>query len=209
MKRQLISFMLAVLFPLASLADVWQDPKTKVNYEYTIGESTASVKAGNYSTSGSPDVSGDVTILGQFSVDGNEYTVTSIGSNAFIGCSSLTAVDIPESVNIIGDYVFSRCSSLKSITIPSTVTTIGYFAFSSTGITSIIIPNSVKTIGYRAFSQCGKLISATINTQKVGNWFPDSPLQEVILGENVVSIEDEAFIGQINLKSITNSKLCY
>ncbi len=56
-------------------------------------------------------------------------SVTSIGSSAFDGCSSLTGVTIPNSVTSIGHSVFSGCSSLTSITIPDSVTSIGSSAF--------------------------------------------------------------------------------
>jgi TolB-like protein len=46
-------------------------------------------------------------------------SVTSIGSYAFNGFSSLTDVIIPGSVTFIGDSAFSGCSSLTSITIPN------------------------------------------------------------------------------------------
>ncbi len=42
-------------------------------------------------------------------------SVTTIGSNAFEGCSGLTSVNIPSSVTTIGDYAFYSCSGLKNI----------------------------------------------------------------------------------------------
>ena len=40
-------------------------------------------------------------------------SVTSIGSSAFSGCSSLTSINIPSSVTSIGDNAFSNCDALK------------------------------------------------------------------------------------------------
>lgn len=57
------------------------------------------------------------------------YSVTSIGGEAFRGCSGLTSIEIPSSVTSIGSYAFSGCSGLTSITIPNSVTSIGDYAF--------------------------------------------------------------------------------
>ena len=45
-----------------------------------------------------------------------EDGVTSIGSNAFAACTSLTEIEIPETVTAIGDSAFSGCEALETIT---------------------------------------------------------------------------------------------
>ncbi|MGN1094347.1 MAG: leucine-rich repeat domain-containing protein, partial [Candidatus Neoclostridium sp.] len=88
----------------------------------------------------------------------SDGSVTTIGSFAFSGCSSLMSISIPNSVTSIGSYAFDNCSGLTSITIPDSVTFIGSFAFSNcSGLTSITIPNSVTSIGESAFWGCDSL----------------------------------------------------
>lgn len=57
------------------------------------------------------------------------YGITDLGDYAFAGCTSLTSITIPESVNTIGGYVFDGCTGLSSVTIGDSVETIGTHAF--------------------------------------------------------------------------------
>ncbi len=126
MKTKLFSLLLlTALLPSATSADIWQDPETLVKYKYTPGESEASVTK-------SPNASGDITILSVFTINNQTYTVTSIGENAFKGCSDLTSVNILNSVITIGRSAFQGCSNLTSITIPNSVTAIQGAAFDGT-----------------------------------------------------------------------------
>ncbi len=77
--------------------------------------------------------------------------VTAIASCAFMDCSNLTSVVIPDSVITIGNDAFMQCGNLTSVTLGNGVESIGYTAFALTNIISINIPASLKKIDSGAF----------------------------------------------------------
>ena len=93
-------------------------------------------------------------------------SVTSIGSFAFSGCSSLTSMTIPNSVTTIGYFAFSDCSGLMSVTIPNSVTSILGLAFiNCSGLTSVTIPSSVTYIDNGEFSGCSSLTKIEVENR--------------------------------------------
>jgi len=89
-------------------------------------------------------------------------SVTNTGVSAFAGCTSLTNVTIPNNVTGIGNGSFSGCISLTSVIIPNSVVGIGNGSFfGCTGLTRVTIPNSVSSFGYEAFMNCTKLTNCT------------------------------------------------
>ncbi|HAQ63443.1 MAG TPA: hypothetical protein DCR23_03170 [Ruminococcaceae bacterium] len=56
--------------------------------------------------------------------------ITEIGDTAFIKCTGIKSITLPERLEKIGDYAFSRCTNLESVTIPASVTEIGINIFS-------------------------------------------------------------------------------
>ncbi len=135
-------------------------------------------------------------------------TVTSIGDNAFRGCTGLTSVTIPSSVTSIGRSAFNDCTGLTSVTIPSSVTSIGDFAFDGcTGLTSVTIPDGVTSIGNFAFSGCTGLTSVTIpdGVTSIGKcaFYGCTGLTSVTIPDGVTSIGDGAFYGCTGLTSVT------
>ncbi len=86
-------------------------------------------------------------------------SILTIGSNAFSG-QPLTSVVIPEGVTAIGIGAFGGCSGLTSVTLPSTLQTLS--GFNGTGLASIAIPDGVTEIGAHAFNDCAYLTDVTL-----------------------------------------------
>ena len=129
-----------------------------------------------------------------------------IGNSAFWLCSSLTNINIPNSITTIGEGAFARCNSLTSINIPNSVTTIGEGAFAwCKSLTSINIPNSVTTIGGRAFSGCESLtninIPNSVTTIGEGAFRGCNSLTSINISNSVTTIGEGAFRG---CESLTN-----
>lgn len=107
--------------------------------------------------------SGNVVIPSFVIYEGDIYGVTGIGIDAFLQCSDLTSITIPNSVTSIGNHAFKGCTGLTSITIPESVTRIGDQAFfGCSKLSSITILEGVKIIGEAAFRGCSSLTSITI-----------------------------------------------
>ena len=121
-------------------------------------------------------------------------TVTTIGSYAFNGCTSLTSITIPSSVTSIGSYAFDRCTSLTSITIPSSVTTIGGAAFAYCSALANIVVEAGNTV-YDSRDNCNAIIEMATNTLITG-------CQSTIIPSTVTSIGESAFYGHTGLTSI-------
>ena len=116
----LFSLILSVAFSTSASAYVKIDG---IYYNLISEGKTAEV------TSGGEEYSGEVVIPSSIKVEGKEYTVSSIGAEAFYHCSGLTSVTIPNSVKSIEYAAFEYCTGLTSVTIPNSVTSIGKGAF--------------------------------------------------------------------------------
>ena len=134
--------------------------------------------------------------------------IRGIAPAAFLGCTNLTSVTIPDSVTSIESAAFDSCSGLTSVMIGNGVTSIGSAAFEDCiGLTSVTIPDGVTNIGSSAFWYCSGLTSVTIpdSVMRIGGdaFCGCSGLTSVTIPDSVTSIGDEAFWGCSNLTSVT------
>ena len=121
-----VLFVLAIL--IANCISASAIEFTDNGVRYSINNDNTTVTVAGY-PSGSKPI-GNLTIPESVTFRGLSFPVTSIGNEAFSGCSGLTSVTIGNSVTTIGNEAFSGCSGLTSVTIPNSVTTIGKKAFS-------------------------------------------------------------------------------
>ena len=150
--------------------------------------------------------------------------VTSIGYEAFYGCSGLTDVYYQGDLSGWLEIKFSNSSANPmdyadnlyingellqgEIVIPEGTEKIGEYAFyNCSGLTSITIPDSVTSIGYRAFYNCSGLTSITIpdSVTSIGDYafYNCSGLTKMAIPDGVTSIGDYAFCNCSGLTSIT------
>ena len=86
-----------------------------------------------------------------------ENGVTSIGYQAFCGCTRVVDVIVPDSVTSIGDSAFYNCQKLNNITIPNSVTSIGNSVFyNCTNLLRITLPG-LENIGKYSLCECPNL----------------------------------------------------
>ena len=88
--------------------------------------------------------------------------LTSIGPTAFICCTSLFEIVIPENVTSIENAAFFGCTELASLIIPNSVQTISYAAFQNSGLISLTIPKSVTLLGSELFAGCNNLTALIV-----------------------------------------------
>lgn len=161
---------------------------------------------------------------------GETASITSIGSEAFNGCESLSSIDLSNCSSWPYASIFGNCKNLKEIKLPSTlteipnylfcgctgltsfdftnITKIGSSAFEGTGLTSVVIPASVKDIADNTFKNCNNLKSVDLgNINSIGSSaFEGSNIDSLTIPATISSIGYNAF-PEINYITINATKV--
>lgn len=147
------------------------------------------------------------SISGAYAVKNGTKTISNY---AFVTCTLLTDITIPEGIKCIRESTFDRCTMLKNVTIPSSVTYIETYAFRGcTSLTSIALPESLTSIDSYAFNGCKSLVKITMpnSVTRIGvNAFSGCiSLTSITIPDSVVNIESSIFSYCTSLASVTIS----
>lgn len=97
---------------------------------------------------------------------------SAIGYEAFCDCKKLTQVQLDVGLTEIESYAFIRCTELQSVIMPDTVRLLGYGAFyGCTKLSKVYLSEELKEIEWKTFYNCNSLTTIVIpaNVQKI--WY--------------------------------------
>ena len=197
--------------PEINLFSTKAEAATDGYYSYSVSDGEATI------TGVDKSISGDIVIPSTL----GGYPVTSIGVQAFLSCTSVKSIVIPDSVISIGTMAFTFCKSLESITIGKGVTSIGGMTFTyCSNLKSITVDSDntafssdengilfnkdkTKIIQYpTADTRKSYVISDSVTDIGWGAFAFCKNLENLTIGKGVANIESAAFSGCTNLKSI-------
>ena len=202
----LFAFFAALLILMGnSQAYADEEPKsiTKDGLIYTLHDGKSASVSVQYT-----NISGEITILSEVTIDENNYPVTEIEDNGFNGCDRITSVTIPGSVETIGNSAFAGCEMLESITFEEGVKYIGDEAFYQCSILKqVTLPESLTELGRMVFKDC--IMLGEINIPKSLTIIGDNPFHGcnnlatiTIAADHPVYSFDDGFLIENGTKTI-------
>lgn len=145
----------------------------------------------------------------------SRLTLTTLPSNILRGCTSLTGVNLPNSLTAIGASAFNGCSALPEIQLPDSVNTIGESAFSvcrSLAVfnggeaRTLVIPDNITSVGASAFNDCDAFVSVIVpdSVTSLGKsaFANCDNLESAEIGAGINSIPESIFYNDPKLKNI-------
>lgn len=157
---------------------------------------------------------GSLTIPSSVTYDEKTYKVSRV---YLWGCSELTSISLPSTLEEIAEGGFADCSQLTQITLPDSLKKIGRFAFQGCdNIKEITIPTSVREIGQDAFRLSGieklviKDMAAWCGVKKTGGFINsntkvflnEEEIKDLVVPDGVTIIEPNTFNGFKSIETV-------
>lgn len=123
--------------------------------------------------------------------------IKEIGTGAFTYCDKLEEIDL-NNVTSVGDEAFAGCTSLANVTGIENVTAFGQYAFAECALTSADLA-SARQIAYSAFLDCNNLAELKLGSSLEGigdEAFAGSALRGVTIPASCSYVGTSAFSGQ-------------
>lgn len=134
-------------------------------------------------------------------------TVDTIDRFAFAGCTAIERASLPNGITNISDSMFSGCISLESIEFPETVIECGEEAFlGCSALKHVTFSEGLQVIGQSAFRECISLadIQIPVSVELIKSWaFMETDISVVKFLNNNIVIGDSAFRDENNETIVT------
>lgn len=147
--------------------------------------------------------------------------VTELYYSLLDGCSGITSITLPSTLQIIRDRAFKNCTGLSSVIFPEGLLEIGNYGFENCNkIGTISLPATVTSVGSGCFDLCSNLKELTfvdgeqpITLGADHSMFCDAPLQKLYVGRNIdytyknsqhVPFYNKALITDVTISDIGN-----
>ena len=140
---------------------------------------------------------GNIVIPEKVSINGETYSVTSIGNAAFRGYRYIQLKSLPKSLKIIGKRAFFNCAKLKLGELPPNLREIGSNAFADCRNLELTeLPTNLSKIGSFAFDHCSnvrlKSLPAQLSEIDKGAFY-NTGIRTITIPASVTKLGDSAF----------------
>ena len=117
-----------------------------ISYKRSVDNSVSVV-------AGDEKYAGRIVIPSQVTFEGKTYNVTSVSNSAFKDCSELISLYLPEGLKSMGSMMFSGCTSLTCLNIPNSVTYIETGFTYGSSLDKVVIGSGIQKLVQLAIGQ--------------------------------------------------------